>query len=85
LRYTYLTSSLVGANESIVAINARRNAGPNAFAIIAVLDQALAAGESIVHSLTFALVENRWVSTLSAGHRPIVFILGKSISKTIAD
>ena len=84
-RYTYLTGSLVRTDECIVAVDACRNTRPNAFAIVAVLDQALAAGESVVHSLTFTFVENSRVPALSTSHWSVVFILGITISKTIAD
>jgi len=80
-----LTSSLVRTDECVVAINACRNTRPDTFAIVAVLDQALAAGESVIHSLTFAFVENSRVPALSTCHWSVVFILGKSISKTITD
>jgi len=80
-----LAGSLVGTNERIVAIDTCRNTGPDAFAIVAVLDQALAARESIVHSLAFAFIENSRVSALSASHGSVVFVLSQSISKTIPD
>jgi hypothetical protein len=82
---TDLASSLVWTDESIIAIDTSRNTGPDAFAIVAVLDQALAPRESIIHSLAFALIENSWVSALSACHWSVVLILGISISKTVAD
>lgn len=80
-----LASSLVRTDECIVAIDACRDTRPDAFAIVAVLDQALAARESVVHSLAFAFVENSRVSALSAGHRSVMFVLGQPIRKAITD
>ena len=84
-RNTYLTGSLVGADECIVAVNACRDTGPNTFTVVTVLDQALAAGESVIHSLTFAFVENSRIPAFSTSHWSVVFILSITISKTIAD
>jgi hypothetical protein len=82
---TYLTSLLVWANQSIVAVDACRNTRPNALAIIAVLDKTLATGKSILHGLTFASIENGWVATLTTGHWLVVFILGQAIGKTVSN
>jgi len=84
-RFTYLASLLVGTNESIIAVNTRRDTRPDALAIVAVLDQTLAARKCIIHGLTFAFVENSWVTALPTGHWSVVFILSVSISETIAD
>jgi len=80
-----LASSLVGTDESVVAIDACGNTGPDAFAIVAVLDQALASREGVIHSLAFAFVENSRVSALSTGHWSVVFVLSQSVSKPITD
>jgi len=80
-----LSSSLVRTEHSIVAVDARWNARPNALAIVAVLNETLATGKSIFHSLALAVVENSWVTTLSTCHWLIVLVLGKTISKTITN
>jgi len=80
-----LSSSLVRSDECVVAVNACWDAGPNALAVIAVLDQALATRKSVIHSLTFALVENGWVSTLSTSHWSVVFVLCESIGQAVTD
>jgi len=80
-----LSSSLIWSNHSIVAVNACRNARPNTLAVIAVLDQALATWKCVVHSLTFAGIEDSWVSTLSASHWSVVLILGKTIGQSVTD
>ena len=74
-RATNLASSLVRGEQRIVAIDACRDAGPDALAIVAILDQALAARKSVLHSLTFTCIENSWVTTFAACHRFIVFVL----------
>ncbi len=76
---------MVWTKHSIVAVNTSRYTGPNALAIVTVLNQAQAARESIVHSSTFALIEDSWVATIATSHRSVVFVLGQAISKTIAN
>ena len=80
-----LASSLVWANHGIVAVDASRDARPNALTVIAVLDEALAAGKSVFHSLTLTLGKNSRIPTLPTCHGLVVFILGQPISKTISD
>jgi len=84
-RFAYLASLLVGTNESIIAVDTRGNTGPDTFAVVTVLDQTLAAGKCVIHSLTFAFVENGGVPALPTSHWSVVFILSVSISETIAD
>jgi hypothetical protein len=81
----YLSSSLIWSNHGIVAVNACRNARPNTLAVVAVLDQTLATWKCVVHSLTFAGIEDSWVSTLSASHWSVVLILGKTIGQSVTD
>ena len=76
---------MIWADQSIVAVNACWNARPNALAIVAVLDQALAARKSILHSLAFALIKDSRPSTFTTGHWLVIFVLGKPISKTVTD
>lgn len=49
------------------------------------LDQGLAAWESIIHGLAFGLGEHGWVAALAAGHWTVVLVLDESISQAIAD
>jgi hypothetical protein len=80
-----LASSLVWPNHGIVAIDTGGDARPDALAVVAILDETLAAGKCVVHCLAFALRENSWVTTLSAGHWLVVFVLGQAISETVAN
>lgn len=80
-----LASFLVWSDHSIVAVDAGWHARPDTLAIVAGLDHALAAGKSVLHSLALALVENSWVSTLSAGHWLVILVLSKAISQTVTD
>lgn len=82
---TYLSSSLIWPQQSVVAVNTGRDTRPDTLAVIAILDEALATGKSVGHSLTFAIIKNSWVTTLSTSHWLIVLILGKAISKTVAN
>jgi hypothetical protein len=70
-----LTRSLEWTYHSIVAVDTCRNTRPDTLAIVAILDKALAARKGIVHGLAFTLTKNSWISTIAAGHGPIVFIL----------
>lgn len=80
-----LSGALVRADEGVVAVDAGGDARPDAARIVAVIDQALAAGKSIVHGLALALVENSRVATLSASHGAVVFVLGQAVSETVAN
>lgn len=80
-----LAGSLERTDHCIVAVDACRNTRPDALAVIAILDKALAARKSIVHRLAFGLIENSRVSTLAAGHRSVVLVLLEAISETVAD
>lgn len=76
---------LVWANHSIVAVDACRHTRPDTLAIIAVLDEALAAGKCVLHGLAFTIIKHSWVSTLTASHGLVVFILSQTISKTVTN
>jgi hypothetical protein len=76
---------LVWANHCIVAVDTCGYARPDTLAVIAVLNERLAAGKSVLHSLAFAIVKNSWVSTLTACHRLVVLVLGQTISETVAN
>lgn len=80
-----LAGSLVWTDQSVVAVDAGRNARPNALAVVASLNHALATGKCVLHSLAFALIENSWISTLSASHGLIFLILSQPISETVAN
>lgn len=49
------------------------------------LDEALAAGEGVIHGVALALAQNGRVATLAAGHGPVVCVLGELVSQAIAD
>ncbi|GJC86760.1 hypothetical protein ColLi_09599 [Colletotrichum liriopes] len=80
-----LAGALVGADEGVVAVDAGGNARPDTAGVVAVLDQALAAGESVVHGLAFALVEDSGVATLAASHGTVVAVLGPAVGQTVTD
>lgn len=80
-----LAGPLVGANERIVAVNRSRNATPDTTRVVAVLDEGLAAGKSIVHAAALRLVKNGGVTTLAASHRAVVLVLSKTVGQTIPD
>lgn len=80
-----LAGALVRADEGVVAVDAGGNARPDAARVVAVLDQALATGKSVVHGLALALIENSLVATLTASHGAVVSVLGPAVGKTVAD
>lgn len=80
-----LAGALVGPDERVVAVDAGGHAGPHALALVAVLDQGLAAGEGVVHSLAFAVVENSRPAAVTAGHGLVVLVLGQAVGEAVAD
>lgn len=80
-----LSSALIGAHHRVVTVDAGGDAGPDALALVAAFNQRLAARKRVVHSLALALVENSWPATITAGHGPVVLVLGQPISQAIAD
>ena len=80
-----LSSALVGADESVIAVDAGRHTGPGAPGIVAALDKRLAAGERVVHRLAFALGKYGGVATITAGHGAVVGVLCVSICQAVAD
>jgi hypothetical protein len=80
-----LAGALVGANECIVAVDRRRHTLPNAATGVAAINKREAARQSIVHGSTVGFAENGRPSTITTGHRPIVFVLGEAVSKAVAD
>jgi hypothetical protein len=79
-----LAGSLIRTDHSIVAVDAGRDARPNALTVVAVLNETLAARKRVVHSLAFAFRENSFVSTISASHWSVILVLCQAISETIA-
>lgn len=53
-----LAGPLVRSDESIVAVDRGGNTRPNGLAVVAVLNQALAARKGIIHGLALAFVED---------------------------
>lgn len=80
-----LSGALVRAHHRVVTVDAGGDAGPDALALVAAFNQRLAACKRVVHSLTLALLKNSWPSAITAGHGPIVLVLGQAISQAVAD
>lgn len=80
-----LSSALVWAHHGVVTVDAGRDAGPDALTLVAAFNQRLAACKGVVHSFAVAFPENSWPATITAGHRPVVLVLGQTISQAIAD
>jgi hypothetical protein len=80
-----LASALVRADHGVVAVDASRHAGPDALAVVARLDELLAARKRVVHSLALLLVEDSGPATVTAGHWAVVLVLSKAVGETVAD
>lgn len=80
-----LASSLIWSNEGVVTVDGCRNATPDTTTVVAVLDETLASGKSIVHALALRLVQDGRVTTLTTGHGAVMLILSVSIGQTVAD
>ena len=80
-----LTGPLIGADNGIVAVDTGRDTCPDGLAIVAGLDQGLAAREGIFHGLTVRFVNDSRVAALTTSHRFIVLILGQAVGETIAN
>lgn len=79
------TSALVRTHHGIVAVDAGRDARPDAAGLVATLDEVLASGKSVVHGLALALAQDRGVATLAASHGAVVGVLGVAISETVTN
>ena len=80
-----LASALVGTNHSVIAVDGSRNTAPDGLGVVAVLNQAGAAGQGVVHGAAGTLIENSGPATLTTGHRAVIRVLGETIGKTIAN
>lgn len=80
-----LASALVRTQKGVVAVDRGRNASPGTFTVVARLNHRLAATESIVHGSASTLIKNGGVTTITASHGAVVFILSEAISKTVTD
>lgn len=80
-----LASALVRTHHGVVAVNAGRNARPGTARLVAALDQRLASRKGIVHGLALALAQHGGVTTITAGHRAVVGVLGVAIGKTVTN
>ena len=80
-----LAGALVGADHRVIAVDGGRHTRPDALAVVAVLDERLAAWEGIVHSLAFALGQNSRPATLTTGHGAVLLVLGVAVGKTVAN
>lgn len=74
-----LTSSLVGTDHSVVAINRSRQAVPAALSTIAAINERLTLGEGVVHGLAFALTEDAGPPPITTCHGSVVFVLSQAI------
>ena len=79
------SGALVRTNEGIVAVDASGNARPHTTAVVAVLDQRLAARKSIVHAAALGFVKNSRIATLATGHGTVMFILRVTVGQAIAN
>lgn len=75
-----LASALIRSDHGIIAIDRGGNARPDALAVVAVLDERQTARKGVVHGLAFALVEDGWPSSVTAGHWAIVGVLSVAVS-----
>lgn len=80
-----LSGTLVGANDSVVAVDCCGHARPNALAIVAAFDEGLAARKCVVHCLALALVDNSWPASITASHGPVVLVLSQAISEAVTN
>ena len=80
-----LAGALVRSEHGVVTVDGGRNANPGALAVVARLNHALAAAQSVVHGLAGALVENSGVTTVTTSHGTVVLVLGQAIGETIAN
>lgn len=80
-----LAGALVRGKQSVVAVDRGRDTDPGALAIVAGLDHGQTAGKSVVHGLARSLVEDGWVTTLTASHGAVVLVLGQAIGQTVTD
>ena len=80
-----LTSALVRTDHGVVAVNASGHARPDALAVVARLNELLAARKRVVHGLALLLVENSGPATVTASHRAVVLVLSKTVGQTVTD
>ena len=80
-----LASALVGADHGVVAVDGCGHTAPDGLRAVAVLDQAQAAGQSVVHGPAGALVQDSGPATVTTSHRAVLRVLGKAIGETVAD
>lgn len=80
-----LTSALVRSQQGVVAVDGGRDTGPDALRVVAALNQIGAARVGVVHSLTLALAEDGRPATITAGHGPVVLVLGQAIGETVTN
>lgn len=78
-------SLLVRTNHSIVTVDGSGDTAPDTLTVVAALDEAQAAGESVVHGLALVRAENGGITTFTASHWPVLGVLGKTIGETVAN
>merc|ERR1711877_73639 len=77
--------ALVRADDGVVAVDGSRHAGPDRLAVVAALDERLAAWESVVHACALLLREDRRPASITACHRTVVLVLSEAISQTVTN
>lgn len=80
-----LPSALVRGKEGVVTVDGGRDTNPSALGTVARLNHRLAARKSVVHGLAGALVQDSWVTAVTAGHGTVVLVLGVSVGETVAN
>lgn len=80
-----LPGSLVWTNHDVVTVDRCWYTDPAGAAVVTRFDQTGAAWVGAIHRLTFALSENRWITSFTTTHWAIVVILGETISQTVSN
>jgi hypothetical protein len=76
---------LIRTNQCIIAVDAGRDARPNALRVVAVLNELLAAWQGVIHGLAFALIKYAGPCAVTASLRPVVCVLRVTIGETVTN
>lgn len=80
-----LASLLIRTDHGIVAVDSGWDTRPNTLTVIAVLDQALATGKGVIHSLALRLIKNSWPWSVTTRLWLIVLVLGEWVRQAVTD
>lgn len=80
-----LAGALVGTDHGVVTVDASGHARPDALAVVARLNELLAAGKGVVHSLALLLVKNSGPAAITASHGAVVLVLSKTVGEPVAN